>query len=269
MFAGCNNDENHDPIENNSVRERYLVNKIESYQSESNNSISEYIYNSENKLTQRITTGKMVENSKVRDFRYEHDFEYTNNLVSKIKIKDLTHNQFSYDIHLFYDKQNRLIRNENWKNGTMISYNNFYFENNRMVSIYYDDTKPFETNRISYDSFGNIIKHLYVVPKTDPLGNPIPDEFEDREYNYEYDTGLKPNFLIDYLFVYEALPGIGTVTGFARGLSNNNLSKYTNSGTTWYFSYNELGLPESYEMKWKDIETTSPMIWKISYKQIK
>jgi len=70
------------------------------------------------------------------------------------------------------------------------------------------------------------------------------------------------------LFVYEAFPGIGNDTRWVRWLSNNNLSKYVNSGTTWNFNYNEIGLPETMEKKWKDIEPIYPMVLEISYKEI-
>lgn len=267
-LLSCNNDDNRISEDSNVIREKYLVDKIEFYQTSSNNKLTEYIYDSENRLKQRITTGKMVENGNVRDLRYEHDFEYENNLVSKIRIKDLTHYEFSHDIHLFYDTQSKLIRQETWMNGVMIEHSNFHYENNRMVSIYDDTTEPFEYNTIFYDAKGNVTKHLYIVPKTDLMGYPIPGEFQEIENNYEYDNSLKPNFGIDGLFAYEALPGIGGDTNFARWLSNNNLSKYINSGTTWDFTYNEFGLPESFEMKWKDTETTYPMVWNISYKEV-
>lgn len=268
-LLSCNSDDNCISDDSNVIREKYLVDKIVIYITPSKSSLTEYIYDSENKLIQKVTTGTITEGGKERDSRYEHDFEYEDNLVSKIRIKDLTHYEFSHDIHLFYDSEKKLIRQETWMNGVMIRHFNFHYENNLMVSVYDDTTEPFETNTIFYDTKGNVTKHLYIVPKTDLMGYPIPGEYQEKEHTYEYDNGLKPNFGIDDLFVYEALPGIGVETNFARWLSSNNLSKYVNSGTTWDFTYNEFGLPESFEMKWKDTETTYPMLWNISYKEIK
>jgi len=160
----CTNDDNISD-DSKSIRDKYLVEKIEFYETSSNNKLTEYIYDSENRLKQRVTTGKMIENSAVRDLRYEDHFEYEDGLVSKISLKDLTHYYSSYDIHLFYDSEKKLIRQENWMNGYMIGHFNFHYENNRMVSVYNDSTTPFETNTIFYDAKGNVTKHLYIFPK--------------------------------------------------------------------------------------------------------
>src|SRR5690606_11236787 len=160
----CTNDDNISD-DSKSIRDKYLVEKIEFYETSSNNKLTEYIYDSENRLKQRVTTGKMIENSAVRDLRYEDHFEYEDGLVSKISLKDLTHYYSSYDIHLFYDSEKKLIRQENWMNGYMIGHFNFHYENNRMVSVYNDSTTPFETNTIFYDAKGNVTKHLYTFPK--------------------------------------------------------------------------------------------------------
>ena len=266
MLIGCDKQDDLDVI--NDIREKYLVDKISYFVSTSDYKLTEYFYDSNNKLKKSLTTGKMVENNQVRDLRYVDEFEYKNGLVSKIRFQDLTHFQFSYEVNLFYNSQRNIIRQETWKNGSVIGHRHFHYENNRMVSIYSDVTKPFETNTIVYNNQGNAIKHIYTVPKLNDLGQPIPGEYEKVEYYYEYDNSSRPNFGIDYLFVYQSLPGVGTETGFARELSANNLTKYVNSGTTWTFTYNEKGLPTQYEMKWEGIETLYPMIWEITYKRI-
>ncbi|MBN1253455.1 MAG: hypothetical protein JXA16_15050 [Bacteroidales bacterium] len=267
MFFSCNKKDDVD--EENNLRDNYLVDKISYFESSSNYKIAEYFYDSDNKLLKRLTTGKMYENNQVRDLKYVDEFEYKNGLVSKIRVQDSTHFLFSYDIDLFYNSQKNLIRQEIWKNESMIGYRNFYYENNLMVSIYNDETKPFETNTIVYNNLENVIKHIYIVHKKDDFGLPISGEYEEVEYLYDYDNGSKPNFGIDYLFVYKPLIGIGDETGFARELSRNNLTKFVNSGTTWTFSYDENGLPTEFEMKWKGIETVYPMIFEITYKRIK
>jgi hypothetical protein len=267
FFLGC--DKNDGLDWGNNLRKKYLVDKITCFETSSNYKSAAYYYDNENKLIKRLTTGKIIENNQVRDLKYVDEFEYINGLVSKIRVQDSTYFQFSYDINLFYSSQGKLIRAETWKNGSMIGYKNFHYENNRMVSIYNDVTEPFETNTIVYDNKGNVIKHIYKVPKLDTFGEPIEGEYEEIEYLYEYDNGSKPNFGIDYLIVYDPFIGMGGETGFARELSLNNLTKNVNSGTTWSFTYDENGIPVKYEMKWNGIETLYPMIFEITNKRIK
>ncbi len=266
IFVSC--DRNNNLNTGNSLRNNYLVDKIFRFEGSSHYKLAEYFYDTDNKLIKRLVTGKMIENNQVRDLKYIDEFEYENGFVSKIRIQDSTHFLYSYDIHLFYDSQNNLVRQEIWKNASMIGQRNFHYENNHMVSIYDNDTDPFETNTIIYNDLGNVIKHIYIVPKLSDSGQPIEGEYKEVEYLYEYDNGLRPNFGIDYLFVYDPLIGMGTETGFARELSHNNLTKYVNSGTTWTFTYNEIGLPTQYEMKWEGVETLIPMIFEIAYKRI-
>lgn len=234
------------------IRDKFLVDKIY-YVSDSNDIATEYFYDDENKLIE-IGSG--------------YSFEYENGRVSKILKHNALEPQYDHDIHLFYNEQGQLIRRETWMNGGRLGVWNFHYEDERMVSIYNDSTVPFETNTLVYDNSGNVIKHIYIVPKLNMFGQPIPGEFEEREYNYEYDDNPQPNFGVDYVFPFDFLPVGGTETGWARGLSQNNLIKYVNSGTTYTFTYNENGLPETYEVKWAGVETLEPMLWRITYKQI-
>ncbi len=261
LLLGCDKDD--DLNLKNTIRDQYLVEKITFFEDVSNYKSTEYFYDNNNRLIRRLTTGKILENNQVRELKYVDVFEYKNGLISKIHILDSTYFKFSYDVNLFYNSQGDLIRQENWKNGYMIGNRNFFYENNKMVSIYNDDTEPFETNRIVYNDLGNVIKHIYIFPEQDR------GTYKEVEYLYEYDNGLRPNFGIDYVFVYDPLVGMGTETGFARELSLNNLTKYVNSGTTWTFTYDKNGLPIQYEIKWKDTETLYPIIFKIINKRIK
>lgn len=266
-FANCTSD-NCD--KNREMRENYLIEKISKFETATNFSNTIFTYDQNNKLLTKITTGKFIQNNQLRNMEYRDEFEYTNGLVSKIQIKDLTHFMFSYEIRVFYNSTNQIIRQEKWKNNVLIEHQKFYYSNNKVISIYDDDSVPFQKNRIYYDDFGNITKQTLIIPKPgDLIGTPIPGEFIEQNMIFEYDSKLKPNIGLDYLFIYTPLQGVGTETGFVRELSNNNLTKYNNSGTTWTFDYNELGLPNSYEMKWGGIQTLYPMIWDITYKKIK
>jgi len=39
-------------------------------------------------------------------------------------------------------------------------------------------------------------------------------------------------------------------------------------GTKWTYTYNEYELTSTIEVKWKDIETTLPMLLRIVYKEV-
>ncbi|HEY1017365.1 MAG TPA: hypothetical protein VGE25_00100 [Sediminibacterium sp.] len=248
-------------------RENYLVDKITIFEDSTNFTNTSFIYDNNN-LVKRITKGKFVENRQVREKEYIDELEYTNGLVSKIRFRDLTYFMTSHELHLFYNSKKQILRVETWMNNTKIGHQNFHYLDNKMVSIYTDGSKPFEKNTLYYDNSGNLIKQLYRIPKTDLTGNPIPGEFIDWNFIYEYDNKSKPNIGLDYLFIYTPFQNLGTETGYARELSNCNLTKYQNSGTTWSYEYNDVGLPISCEMKWSGIQTLKPMIWNITYKKI-
>lgn len=256
---------------NNSVDNRlnYLVDRTTRFESPTNYTNTDFIYDQNNLLIKKIQTGKFVQNNQIRNLEYIDEFEYLNGLVSKIYIKDLTFFMFSYNIHLFYNSQKNIIRKETWKNGVIIGHQNYHYQNNKVVSFYTDQTGPFETNRIYYDNLGNVFKLIYILAKTDDIGNPILGEFIEQTLLFEYDDKSKPNIGLDYLLFYSPLESIGTAeTGLVRELSKNNLTKNVNSGTTWTYKYNELGLPTQYEMKWDGIQTLQPILWEITYKKV-
>lgn len=240
-------------------RDRFLVDKIYDYH---NNLIAEYFYDNDNRLIKKIVTDNPGVNR-----RWVDEFEYENNRISKIKHDDQTYN-FDYDIIISYNSQGQLIRRETYINELIVGHLNFHYENDLVVSIYSDNTLPFETDTIFYDNSGNVSKHIHIRPKLDIIGQPIPGEYVVIEYNYEYDSNPRPNFGIDYLFIYNPLP-YTEIAEFERGLSINNMTKAINEKNTWIYTYNEYGLPETIETIWDDIPTVDPMILRITYKQIK
>jgi len=252
-------------------RDDFLVDEISRFESSSNYAEAKYEYDTDNKLLRRVITGKMIENSQVRDLKYVDEFEYENGLVSKIQHQDLTHFMFSYDIHFIYNSQNELIRKETWMNGFMIGHSNYHYEDGRVVSIYNDNTVPFELDTIFFDNSGNVIKHTEIYPKLDILGQPIPGEFEVRELYYEYDDSPRPNFELDYLFAYQLIPWMGTAFPCEiMNLSNNNMTKATYEQQTHNYTYNEHGLPATLQNIFDPIGP-SPYggdIYTITYRQI-
>ena len=248
-------------------RENFLVDKIYDYH---NNLLVDYIYDNNNKLIKRIYTNISITTVRTDDTRTESVFEYENGRVSKIidntRIHTTFHgygfentNNYYSEVTFEYDLSGKLIK----RNGQDL---NFRYENGRVVGRLTDD--PIYTDTIVYDHSGNIIEHIYIVPELDMRGQPIAGTTRRVVYSYEYDDNPKPNFGLDYLFISQPLPGMGTETGYARELSYNNLTKYVNSGTTWTYTYNEYGLPATIETKWNGIETLDPMLLRITYQQI-
>ena len=117
----------------------------------------------------------------------------------------------------------------------------------------------------------NVTNLTNIIQAFDFWGNPIPGQYNEVTDHYKYDNMPKPNFGIDYLFIYDPLPFIEEGQ-LARCLSQNNMTEQV-GGTTWIYTYNEHGLPSTIEIKWKDIETIDPdtgepfpMLLRIEYK---
>lgn len=263
--TSCNSD---DDLDTGNLREKFLVDKIYNYD---DILVAEYFYDNNNRLIKQVIPENLG-NRRQEWAAYTAEFEYTDGLVSKIIHKDVTYNMFNYETRIFYDLQGQLIKSEEHMNGSQISHTDYRYENERVVSHTND---PVYTDTIVYDHLRNVSQHIYIVPELNDFGQPIPGTTRKVVHTYNYDNKMKPNFGLDYLFVFQPLPHMGTETGFARELSNNNLTKYGNSGTTWTYTYNKYGLPETIETKWKDIETIDPdtgkpfpMLLKIKYKQI-
>jgi len=220
------------------IRDKFLVDKI--YFTDG---MSEYLYDEENNLI-KVPWGF---------------FEYKNGLVSKFLYRHPTQPQFDSDEHYFYDSQGQLVRREKYFKGQMLSYLNFHYENGLMVSTYSDTTLPFQGDSIFYDTSGNVVKHSRLW------------EFGWRTIYYEYDNNPKPNFGIDYLFMFLPFPCMGTIDDLGnleRGLSKNNMTKiYWHGGIleTYNYTYNEHGLPVTFETVYS---LGYSMLLNISYKQI-
>ena len=247
-------------------REIFLVDKIYDYH---NNLLADYIYDYNNKLIKRIFTNISITSVRTDDTRMESVFEYENGRVSKIIANTRTHTIFheygfedtkNYysEVTFEYDLSGKLIK----RNGQDL---NFRYENGRVVGRLTDD--PIYTDTIVYDHSGNVIEHIYIVPELNGFGEPIQGTTERGVYSYEYDDNPKPNFGLDYLFLYQPLPGMGTATGYARELSCNNLTKYVNDGTTWIYTYNENGLPQTIESVWNNDRNPEWRLKRITYKR--
>ena len=246
------------------VRSKNVVDKIYDYH---NNLLAEYIYDSDNKLTKRKVADIIVESYRVIERKWEDEFEYKNGRVSKIKsYSRYIDSYFGDDIEnhsettFEYDSQGKLIK----KNGESL---NFRYEKGRVVGSLNKNDQWIISDTMVYDNSENIIEHIRIVPELTDYGEPIPGTSKRTVRYYEYDNMPKPNFGLDYLFVYNPLPYI-EVPDLIRTLSNNNMTKAIEDGYTFVYTYNENGLPNTIETKWIGIETSEPMLLRITYKQI-
>tara|TARA_B100002051_G_C16587164_1_gene560796 strand:- start:69 stop:827 length:759 start_codon:yes stop_codon:yes gene_type:complete len=244
---------------------KYLVDKIYNY---NNDLIAEYFYDNENRLIKKYVTEHLGNNYQQEWASYSDEFEYHNGRISKIIHKDISHNMFNYETYIFYNSNGKIIKTEIYKYGQLISTNsNYRYKNDNLIgTIKYNLGTMAYKDSIIYDYSGNVIKYLYERPESDLLGNPIPETKITTIQEFSYDNNLRPNFNLDYLFIYEPLP-FYELADLQRQLSTNNMTEFIDE-TKWLYSYNEQGLPSKIEVKWKDIETTLPMMLRITYKEI-
>jgi len=262
--ASCDMNDEFDDNLGSEIRSKFLVDKIYDYH---NNLLAEYIYDTNNKLTKRIVVDKIVESYRVIERKGEDEFEYMNGRVSKIKsYSRYIDSYFGYDYEnesettFEYDTQGKLIK----KNGELL---NFRYEKGRVVGSSYENDQWINSDTMVYNNSENIIEHIRIAPELSAFGQPIPGTSIRTVRNYKYDNKPKPNFGLDYLFVYNLLP-YSEVPDLTRALSKNNMTKATEDGYAFIYTYNENGLPKTIETKWLGIETLEPILLRITYKQI-
>ena len=245
------------------IRDNFLVDKIYDY---NNYLAAEYFYDIEYKLIKKSVPEHFGYESSVWA-GYTDEFEYRDGLVSKIIHTDVSYNMANYETHLFYNTQRRLITKEVYINGQLLSSkSDYYYEDGLLVGSYgYTWGPHFYRDTIKYDNSKNVIEHVYTSPELDWFGQPIFGTFTIGRAYFEYDNNPKPNFGLDYLFIYEPLP-FNEEADLQRLLSKNNMVEFV-GGSTWTHTYDDNGLPSTIEVKWKGIETLEPMLLRIAYKQ--
>jgi len=241
---------------------KFLVEKTEAVKEPPEFAMTEFIYDTDNKLIKSITTSHFFEQGNWRDGKSITVFEYENGRISKTMYTDSTHLLCnSCDEHYFYNTQGQLIRNESYHNGVYYRHLNFHYQNGLMVSTYTDNSYPLQYDTLFYDNSGNVVKRS--------LGG-------WREYHYEYDNNPKLSFGIDYLFLYPPPPAQATMdANLAIGLSKNNMTKTYPSDPNapfdkFNYTYNEYGMPETVESMFIDSVNNFVRSYTISitYKQV-
>lgn len=244
---------------------QFVVDKIFNYD---NDLVAEYFYNNKNQLIKKYVTEHLGNNYQQEWASYSDEFEYHDGLVSKIIHKDISHNMFNYETHIFYNSKGKITKTEVYKDGLQISYNsNYRYKDDYLTGIVkYNFGTMVYRDSIVYNNTGNVSKYIYERPERNLLGEPISGTKKTTIQEFIYDNHSRPNFNLDYLFIYEPLPFLEEAN-VQRQLSTNNMVEFT-GGTKWIYTYNEHGLPSAIEVKWKDIETTLPMLLRIEYKKI-
>ena len=244
---------------------QFVVDKIFDY---SNNLVAEYSYDKENRLIKKSVTEHLGMQYLSEWAAYSDEFEYKNGLVSKIIHKDLSYNQFNYETHIFYNSLGKIAKTEVYMGNQQTSARSGYRYTNGVLTgtVKYSFGSTVYMDSIVYNSEGNVIKYIYESPDLNFVGQPIPETKRVSVKEFVYDNHSRPNFNLDYLFIYEPLPFFEEAD-LQRQLSANNMIKLID-GSSWSYTYNEYGLPATIEVKWKDIVTITPMLLRIVYKEV-
>lgn len=250
------------PLKN---EKKFVVDKIYDY---NRNLVAEYFYDDKNKLIKKVVTEHLGHNYTSEWAAYSDEFEYENELVSKIIHKDISYNSFNYETHISYNSKSEIVKTAVHKNGQQISSNaNYTYQDNHPIrTIQYTIGTTVYRDSIIYDDSKNVVKYLYEMPESDLFGDPIPDTKTTVVQEFRYDKHSRPNFNLDYLFIYDPLP-FHEEADLQRRLSSNNMNEFIN-GSKWTYTYNEFGLPATIEFKWNGAEPTVPMLLRLTYKEV-
>ncbi len=261
ILSSCQKDE----VTPTEIKKQFVVDKIYNY---NNDLIAEYTYDKENRLIKKFVTEHLGRYYQQEWSSYSDEFEYQDGLVSKITHKNISNNMFFYDTYIHYNSLGKIINTEVHIPGQPTSTKSDYrYKNGNLVgTTKYNIGTIVYADSVVYNNSENVIKYIYEVPEMSMAGTPIPETKTSIIQNCNFDNHSKPNFSIDYLFIYDPLP-FSEEAELQRRLSANNLTELTN-GTKWIYTYNEFGLPSTIEVKWKNVETTIPMILRIVYKEI-
>ncbi len=261
VLSGCQKNDGVIVIPN----KQFVVDKILDY---NKNLVAVYSYDKENRLIKKSVTEHLGQQYQSEWAAYSDEFEYKDGLVSKIIHKDISYNQFNYETHIFYNSLGKIAKTEVYINNQQTSARSDYrYENGFLTgTVKYCLGSTVYKDSIVYNNEGNVIKYIYETPDLNMVGQPIPQTKRVSVKEFVYDNHSRPNFNLDYLFIYEPLPFFEEAD-LQRQLSANNMIRLIDGGS-WSYTYNEYGLPATIEVKWKDIVTITPMLLRIVYKEV-
>lgn len=216
--------------------------------------LAHYEYNDNDQLIKRSYTDPVNNRSSDMIFHYE------NNLVSIVSFVDHDSPQFSYEKHYFYNDDGKVDKFENHQGGQLLSTAHINYSDQGLVeSFNTPGNEP--TTFFTYDSSGNVVK------TTNHLRDYYGQE-SIQEIEFEYDTKKKASSGLEYLVGVEFLPHRGNTSIWEQSLSQNNLLSEKHEGTEstgYIIEYDQDNYPKTITMKWKDIETETPMTIRIEY----
>ena len=260
MLSGCKKDEPIDQSDSTILqfpsRTDYLVESISWFDDSTNYWNTVYEYDSLNHLIRRIMTGKIFEAYSTRDYTIVSDYIYSDGKVSSIISSDS--NNSTYTNNFYYDSYGRLVRADN----TCFSYHK-----GRMDRIYYYNGDPKVYSALEYDAMGNIVLQTMHYPEYDDYGQQTTGKYLTRKYNFDYGTGIRPDFGLDYLFCYEPIPGQGDgLPPIIRLLSPNCMTTYSAGPEIWEYEYNEQGLPITMYNQFADVVPINHPVYRFTYR---
>lgn len=261
--TACNSDDGAEKVPTvvpEPVKRQFVVDKVFNY---NNELLAEYFYNDNNQLIKRsVYSPDAYPGIKVAD----NMMSYSDGKISNISFVDYTHPEFNHDINILYDSAGKIAADETIQYGRKISRRDYvYFPNGQLKSfISQGEIENFFCNYKNTDNVLEVkVRHL----DDDSVVISSLDKYIENFRNFVYDNKPKPDFGIGNIFQFEPMPLYGDEAQLEKNISKNNLIEFVN-GTTWKHTYNEFDLPETIDVKWKDIEFVTPLVFKIKYREI-
>lgn len=241
-------------------KKQFIVDKIYDYNDEL---LGEYFYNGNNQLIKRTVYSPVAyPGIKVAD----NELTYTDGKITNISFIDYTHPEFNHDIKVFYDSEGKISADETIQFGRKISRRDYlYFPNGQLRSFVSEG--QMENFFFNYKNTQNALEVKVLHLDDDSVVINAMDKYIENFRNFVYDDKSKPDFGIGNIFQFEPMPLYGDEAQLEKNISKNNLIEFVN-GTQWKHTYNEQNLPETIDVKWKDVEVSTPMVFKIKYKEV-
>lgn len=243
-LAACDS-EGEDPIQEPI---HYLVSKVYNGRGDL---VAEYTYDAKNRLI------RCSFKDALNTYDVDLTLEYEDGLVQRIDHIDHIYPWLSHEKRYFYDGNGTVSRLERWAEGRFqASWSVSCDAVSQRCSLSVNGQQP----RTYYE-----VKNNNVVSTTNHLIDLFNDEASQQVISFQYDTGKKPNFGLDYLVGIRLLPYTDSKTLWETSLSDNNLISVDHGNYTYTITYNDGGYPDTITEKIKGIEVVDPQLLRIEY----